>query len=82
VIQEQGDQISLIFAYGPVIRVGQFLRKFQKFLQGKSNALIFTKKMFRATVWAIFPTNSSGHPGLVASTVTRCVCEKSAKNVA
>jgi hypothetical protein len=61
----QCDQIGRFFASWAVIYFGQYFEMlFQGCLfHGKSYVLIWAQKTGWATLWAIFFTNSSGHPG-------------------
>jgi hypothetical protein len=69
VASHQGDQIGRIFAFWVIVNLVSYLlitdvrRNFwATFISIKNTNLSITAKMGWATFWAIFFTNSSGHP--------------------
>jgi hypothetical protein len=73
--RDQGDQIGRIFAYWAIVYFGQFIENYGSspdfcapFSHGNC-AKLNLEKLVLATFWAIFFTNSSGHPARGASFV-------------
>jgi hypothetical protein len=65
---DQGDQIGRIFAYWAILFFGQFFltteeaQFFGKLFSLVKNIVLFLTKTAQATFWAMFFSNSTGHP--------------------
>jgi hypothetical protein len=61
-----GDQIGrILFSLGSFLKITEVAQIFGYFFRSISYALILTKTIGWATLWAAFFTNSPGHPDRV-----------------